>query len=184
MHRLRLLSSLPKFAVGMEIGVWKGDFSREILDYLNPEHLYLVDPWIYQPFSTDGKDCYSARWYGGSIAKSQEDMDKIYADVVGEFDQYENVTILRSFSSEIKQSIPAETLDWTYIDGNHSYEYVLNDMEISFDILKSKGIIAGDDFDNSSEIRLAVNDFHMKYKNQISSLETFDGQFLLKIDKK
>jgi hypothetical protein len=70
----------------MEIGAWKGDFSRETLKYLNPVHLYLVDPWAaYCPFSIDDKESYSARWYGGSIAKSQEDMEKIYTDIINEF---------------------------------------------------------------------------------------------------
>ena len=40
-----LLSMLPTNAVGAEIGVHEGDFSRRILDFLKPRKMDLIDPW-------------------------------------------------------------------------------------------------------------------------------------------
>ncbi len=36
---------LPSNPMCMEIGVWYGDFSRTIYDGLNPDKLYLIDPF-------------------------------------------------------------------------------------------------------------------------------------------
>jgi hypothetical protein len=43
-YRKTVLNQLPKNAVGAEIGVFRGDFSRHIVDYVKPKKLYLVDP--------------------------------------------------------------------------------------------------------------------------------------------
>ena len=41
-----------------------------------------------------------------------------------------------------------ETLDFVYIDGNHDYEFVKNDIEIYYAHLKKGGVIGGHDFYN------------------------------------
>jgi len=43
-----VLRNFPKNSVGAEIGVWKGDFSQEILGIVKPRKLHLIDPWAYQ----------------------------------------------------------------------------------------------------------------------------------------
>ena len=64
-YRRFLLSRLPQNSVGCELGVWKGDFSEEILRMVKPGKLYLIDPWSYQPE-------FSHEWYGGTIRRTRK----------------------------------------------------------------------------------------------------------------
>ena len=57
----------------------------------------------------------------------------------------ENVTICKGFSAEVLASFPDNYFDWVYIDGNHLYEFVKKDVELSFQKVKPGGVIAGDD---------------------------------------
>lgn len=83
-RRRQLLRLLPKESIGAEIGVWKGDFSEEILRLVRPRELHLIDPWMFQLG-------FASRWYGGAIAKSQIDMDLIYQNVLQRFATYPTV---------------------------------------------------------------------------------------------
>jgi predicted O-methyltransferase YrrM len=43
-------------------------------------------------------------------------------------------------------SFSDESLDWVYIDGDHSYEAVKRDLEAYYRVVKPGGFIAGDDY--------------------------------------
>jgi len=83
-----LLEKLPLSSIGCELGVWKADFSEEILKLVKPEKLFLVDPWLYQPE-------FRSSWYGGGVAKNQQDMDVIYESVRDRLSGYNGVEIIR-----------------------------------------------------------------------------------------
>ena len=68
-----LLKTLPKYSIGLEIGVHKGEFSQKILNCIKPKKLHLVDPWNYFKEET-----YKRSWYGGKVGKNQQEMDTRY----------------------------------------------------------------------------------------------------------
>jgi hypothetical protein len=72
--RLELLRRMPVESVCAEIGVWKGDFSREILRRTSPKMLHLINPWKFMPE-------FPKRGYGGHHAKTQEAMDRVFGSV-------------------------------------------------------------------------------------------------------
>ena len=41
----------------------------------------------------------------------------------------------------------AEALDWVYIDGNHTYEFVLEDLRSWYPKVRPGGLVVGDDYD-------------------------------------
>jgi hypothetical protein len=47
--RHQLLKLMPKNSICAEIGVWKGEFSKETIRIVRPRMLHLIDPWRYQP---------------------------------------------------------------------------------------------------------------------------------------
>ena len=169
-----LLKKMPKNSICAEIGVWKGLFSQKILNMVQPEKLHLIDPWLFQ-------EEYPNRLYGGKAVKSQEDIDNIYQLVVQKTEG-KNVIIHRDFSSNVLPNLENNYLDWIYIDGNHSYEFVKQDLELCFDKVKRGGLIAGDDYNwrekENFPIRKAVNEFIA------TGLVTVEGvhqnQFILK----
>ncbi len=175
--RLLLLRRMSKNSVCAEIGVWKGDFSNLILDIASPKKLHLIDPWEFQSE-------FSERMYGGSVAKSQRDMDLIYEDVKGRFSKFPNVILNKGKSEKVLQEFPDRYFDWVYIDGNHYYEYVLKELQICFSKVKDGGIIAGDDYTWGAKdgfpVKRAVEEFIDK--NSLNDKLTIIGsQFIIEL---
>ena len=171
---------LPQQAVGAEIGVWKGDFADRLLRSTMPRELHLIDPWRFE--STPE---YSQAWYGGSWAKSQADMDRVFGHVAKRFETeicFGIVTVHRQCSTEAHRSFPDEFFDWVYVDGNHLYEYVKQDLENFAPKVKTGGLLCGDDYgltgwwDNG--VQKAVDEFAQN--GRFNFLGTRNGQFALR----
>ncbi len=142
--RLKLLSLFPPSSVGVEIGVHTGDFSASILKLIKPSKLFLIDPWKYEP-----DDRYRNSFYGSKVQNQQQTMDARYNQVSKRFSQEietGTVEIMRTTSVEAAQSFDSESLDWVYIDGNHTYEFVKQDLQLYFPKLKLGGLLCGDDY--------------------------------------
>lgn len=179
-RRSFLLSTLPENAVCAEIGVYKGNFSAKLLKYAKPEVLHLIDPWA----RNDGAD-YEGAWYGGQ-ASGQATMDEVYSAVEERFAQeieYGKVRLHRSPSSEAVSTFPDNYFDWVYIDGDHLYEAVLQDLKLYFPKVKSGGLIAGDDYGKDDHwwgdgVTRAVDEF--AEERGLTFLSASEHQFILK----
>lgn len=167
-NRECILELIEENFVCAEVGVWKGEFSRQIISK-NPSKLYLIDPWITQD--------YANRWY--SI--EQQKMDKIYEDVCDQFKDNQSVKIIRSMSTDVEIQ---QKLDLVYIDANHSYEFVLADLQFYYNLMKPNSYITGDDFrwtDPSGISRgpgAAVKEFCLS-KNL--NFNVINNQFIIKL---
>jgi len=130
--------------VGIEIGVGMGENAKSILRELNMKMLYLVDPYIpYYDGFTQNSEGYLA---GLKIVKK-------------ELASLPNVTFICKKSEDAVNDIPYE-IDFCYIDGNHSYDYVKKDIENYYSKVKSGGVIGGHDFSaNFLEVCKAVIEF-------------------------
>lgn len=164
-HRTNIIKKYIKSnSIGLEIGVWKGDFSDLVLSLKSLNKYYLLDPWQLQTN-------YENRWYGGSHPKFRSiNMDEIYSSVVKRFANYNEITIIRDYSENAKKYIQDNELDWIYIDGNHSYQYVLKDLLIARDLVKPGGWILCDDYgwnDGDGGPKKAIDEFCKKYKTKL-----------------
>lgn len=175
-----LLDILPKDSVGAEIGVHLGDFSQEILDSIFPKELHLIDPWEHQTSST-----YKTAWYGGGAKGGQSEMDERYSSVFKRFSENisaEQVKVHRGYSTDVLRQFPDQHFDWVYIDGNHLYEYVKEDLALSIQKVKSGGYITGDDYTEGGwwegGVKKAVDEFA---KNQsVQLIEIRNRQFIFR----
>lgn len=139
--RNRVIGMLPKQGIGAEIGVWKGEFSVEILRGADPRLLYLIDPWIKRD-----DDTHRASWYG---TQRHHDMERIYEDVRLMFErecECGKVVIKRGASQEILKEFPDDYFDFVYIDGDHEYSAVRQDCFLAFQKVRPGGFICGDDY--------------------------------------
>jgi predicted O-methyltransferase YrrM len=66
--------------------------------------------------------------------------------------------ILRGYSQDFVNSFEDESLDYIFIDGDHSYEGALRDCELFFSKIKNGGIFAGHDW-SFEGVQKAVNEF-------------------------
>jgi hypothetical protein len=138
------LDLLPRGSVGAEIGVHHGDFSAAILEAVAPRLLHLIDPWKHEAAPE-----YSAAWYGGRASGAQAEMDERHDGVVARFAAEiarGQVIVHRSTSDVALAELADSSLDWVYIDGNHRYEFVVEDLELSLAKTRSGGLVTGDDY--------------------------------------
>jgi Methyltransferase domain len=138
-HRDRsaLLAMLPKRAVGAEVGVWKGDFSARLLRRTKPTELHLIDPWTHTEAEGYEKAAFARR--------DADEMDAMYRDVRKRFDGRKNVVLHRLSSLDAVAELGS--LDFAYIDGDHTYDAVLADLNAYWPLIRPGGCIAGDDYD-------------------------------------
>jgi hypothetical protein len=152
---------MPRSSVCAEIGVYRGDFSAQILQVVKPVTLHLIDPWRYQPEAS-----YERALYGGRNGVSQSHMDIIYESVRQRFTAAIRSGVLRlhrSPSSDTYLQFVDEYFDWIYIDGNHLYECVKQDLELFSPKIRPGGYITGDDYTRQGwwhdGVRKAVDEF-------------------------
>ena len=129
-----LLSFLPKNSIGIEIGVERAEYSEKIIEIVSPKKLYLVDSWI---------DVMTGKFRDEKESIRQE---KNYQDVLLKFKNNNNVEIIRDSSQNASKKIEKDILDWVYIDADHSYEAVLNDLNLWGEKIKINGFICGHDW--------------------------------------
>ena len=144
MDRIQLMEHVVKSfsenSIAVEIGTDEGNFSEKILDANKNITLYCIDPYISYD---DYKDAINNKTGNELFKKTSEKLISKYGD---------RVKIIRNFSSDKNalESIP-NNIDFLYIDGNHSYKYVLEDLENYFPKVKKGGIIIGDDAVDTDE---------------------------------
>lgn len=121
------------FKVGVEIGVAAGEYSHIIMK-LNPQlkKMYGVDPYI-------GYSGYKDYVRESTFNKLQEDAHR-------RLDQYPQYEFIRETSVEAAKDFEDGTLDFVYIDANHSDPYVTQDIEAWTPKVRSGGIVAGHDY--------------------------------------
>lgn len=120
-----------EFKIGAEIGVERGYFS-EILCLSNPNlKLICVDPWL--------------AYKGYREHVSQVKLNEIRKEALVRLSAY-NTNIIQAPSTEASKLIPEASLDFVYIDGNHSAEHTLADLKNWIPKIKTGGIVAGHDF--------------------------------------
>ncbi|MDP3920802.1 MAG: class I SAM-dependent methyltransferase [Candidatus Omnitrophota bacterium] len=151
-----LLRSLKAQGKGVEIGVAQGRFSEFLLKSGEISHLVCIDPWKEQ----------SPDVYQDVNHVSDEEYERRYWNVSQRLKKYgEKSRVMRMTSEEAAPHFDRETLDFAYIDANHSYEAVKQDLELWWDKVKPGGIFAGHDYLNGKlpegnfGVRRAVDEF-------------------------
>ena len=120
-NRTSLLKHLPSYAVVAEIGVFEGDFSKEIINSCTPKKLYLFDNW-------------------SSIKRHQFIENKFQKEI--ETGQVE----IENSSFENLENIKNESLDWVYLDTESCYSQMTKELEILSAKIKRDGYICGNKY--------------------------------------
>jgi ubiquinone/menaquinone biosynthesis C-methylase UbiE len=171
--RNELLNIVPKNCKFLELGVFRGEFAKEILQAVNPSELYLVDIWSGEMGSGD-KD-------GDNYVKVN-DMRSVYLGLFHQVKNKSNIYLVRCESVPFLQSCKENYFDAVYVDADHSEEAVYNDMVNSLRVIKPGGLLMGHDYHH--QIKTAVDRFCIDYKQRIVDV-TDDGcpSFVIKVEK-
>ena len=134
------------FKRGAEVGVADGRYSEILCQSIPGLVLFCVDPW----------NTYKDNRRGGG--KDQQFGN--YETAKKRLEKFD-ATLIRSFSVPAAQKFPDECLDFVFIDANHDFDYVMEDIITWSRKVRKGGIISGHDyyqFHNSGIIE-AVNSY-------------------------
>ena len=149
---------LPKFLfesgyrVGVEVGVNQGEFGIKLCQ--SGLKVYGIDPYIVYPGYKD-----------------PESYESHYGEAIANLKGYD-YTIIKKFSMDALADFKDESLDFVYIDANHGYESVKEDIAMWWPKVKRGGMLSGHDYAvrPSFGVVQAVNEFLIEHNLSLSYL--------------
>ncbi|KPJ89863.1 MAG: hypothetical protein AMJ53_15405 [Gammaproteobacteria bacterium SG8_11] len=116
--------------VGAEIGVATGKNALRMCEQIPDLKLFCIDPWEYYE-----KNPRVRHW--------QENYDQ----AVEKLKPY-NAILVKGYSEEVVHNFEDGSLDFVYIDGNHMFDFVMQDIILWAPKVRKGGIISGHDYYN------------------------------------
>jgi len=119
-----------------EIGVYRGDYAARILaDVPAITTYYMIDPWRHlddwnKPANKQDKQFQ--KFFDETMRKTEAAAGKR--------------KVLRGRTTEVIEQIPDHSLDFVYIDGDHTLRGITIDLVKAFAKLRPGGWLGGDDF--------------------------------------
>ena len=136
-RRARVLERVIKpGGVGVECGVYKGEFSLALLERLAPSRLYLIDPWYL----------VTREWHWGEGDRSTV---SALCNILRRFeDELVSGRVVLRIDNDLNAlaQLPDAHLDWAYLDSTHQYLQTVKELELLRRKVKAGGIISGHDW--------------------------------------
>ena len=171
-----VLNELELKGVGVEIGVKEGKFSERLLRLWEGRVLYSVDPW---------REFGSTEYIDVSNVPQQQ-QDALYLQTIRRLLPFERRSaVWRLTSKEAAEILPDDSLEFCYIDADHSYRGVSEDIRLWHPKVKRGGVLAGHDYVPDGNywfgefgVQRAVNEFVEASKLDLFLCEEPEGGFL------
>jgi hypothetical protein len=176
--RREFLKILPRNSIGAEIGVFRGQWTRAILDVVAPKELHLIDGWwaIFGEFFP-----WPLEHTGGAPLRTRtayEDARRVAAEHEGGraavFHVEDDVECLRGFEDGY--------FDWVYLDTTHEYAHTVRELDALRCKIKRGGLITGHDWQPDPShphhgVCRAVREFCGKYGWRLLDLDDWFTQW-------
>jgi hypothetical protein len=167
----------------LEIGVFKGEFLEYINTKCSTAKIDAVD--LFEGIE------YSCDVDGNNLVYC--DLGKSYLDLLDKYRGYENINIFKSDSITFLKKQENEKYDIIYIDADHSFQAVKDDLINAYDKIKNGGYLMGHDYAINIKkarsfrkfgVKKAVDEFCKKYNQEVLAF-ALDGyiSFCIKINK-
>lgn len=115
----------------LEVGAWRGR-TTEVLSRFSPGKVTVVDSWQR---SDDPDEAEAA----------QESPAEVFADYLRNVGNRQNVHTYAMASRDAYRRLGHETFDMVFIDGDHRYEAVVDDIRMWGSLLRKGGLLCGHD---------------------------------------
>ena len=153
------------YKIGLEIGCAFGGHLEKILSTTNIQKLYGTDPYAF--YSDYEKE-------NDALCMKQDILDYICNFVKTNLSYYDNrFELIRDYSANAANLFEDASLDFVYIDGNHSYEYVKQDLTLWWPKIKLGGMLCGHDYDHPSipQVTTCVDEFFKQLDKNVENLK-------------
>lgn len=119
------------FKIGAEIGVAEGKYSKVICEENPGINLFCVDNWeAYEGY----RDFAKKTTYEHLYKTAQETLLPL------------GCTLIKKMSADAAKDFENKSLDFVYIDANHAYHAVKEDIEIWSPKVRIGGVVSGHDY--------------------------------------
>lgn len=136
-HLPAVFGTMGMLGRAAEVGVLRGEFSKHILETWKGQMLYMVDPWLHQSDSV----------YVDLNNAEQDVQDGHMATALRNVQAHAGrFQLLRDFSVNASRLLVDDDLDWVYLDADHSYSAVAEDLRAWWPKVRPGGVLAGHDF--------------------------------------
>ena len=158
-----------KNGVIVEVGVYGGASILEIVDICteNNNKIYAIDPWELVS-NSNGEDLINKKAKLELLRKNLKEVRVNLEKVIDDLDYGETLKLIQDFSAGAVKKFEDNSIDVAFIDGNHSYASVKEDLRLWLPKIKKGGCLWGDDYVWPS-VKHAVDDFcknnNIKYSN-------------------
>lgn len=142
----RILDNLfqDKPFIGAEVGVFKGQTSKVLLEKFPECRLILVDPWRAWP---EGHP-YAEK--GSMDPKTQVQWNEIYQEALEAIGPAQRrCQVLRTTSDLAAQQIEDKSLDFVFLDADHTYEGTKADIQSW--LPKTRRVLLGHDYGGKND---------------------------------
>lgn len=137
-HVMAGVSLVHGYRKGAELGVSQGRFTMFLCATIHDMEMIAVDKWEEQPNnSAEGQQTYLGWDHDVSYRCFTENCDKFFPG---------RVQIIKSDTVEAAKLVADGSLDFVFIDADHSYEGCKRDIEAWFPKVRSGGMVAGHDY--------------------------------------
>jgi hypothetical protein len=145
-HFFPLMIDKLGLKIGVEIGVDKGDFSKNVMDRSDMRKYYCIDTW-QDDFGSDHKPDYFDKDGGVRFNQAKDTLSKYIRD--------QKLMMIRKNSLNASKYFGPESIDFCYIDGDHSLGGIYTDLMAWTPKVKVGGIIAGHDYKDGPKSGIA-----------------------------
>src|SRR3989344_3530417 len=143
---------------GCEVGLEKGKNAQTMFECIPNLKLFAVDPYKQHARCSDEAERYLRHWDDRYLRAVKRQAQKRLQD--------KNAVIIEKFSEDAASDILDNSLDFVYIDGDHSYDFVMQDIIIWGRKVRKGGIVSGHDYlydsnkpGRQAKVTQAVNDY-------------------------
>jgi len=154
-------NDLPQFFVdmgyqtGVEIGVYKAKYTEKLCE--SGLKIYAVDPWgIFTEYPRDDDTVFINR------------QQFLYEHALRVLNPFNNCTVIRKTSMEVVKEFDVGSIDFVYIDGDHRFRYIAEDIYEWSKIVRTGGIVSGHDYFDSrrknADVKCIVDAYTKEWK--------------------
>jgi hypothetical protein len=153
-NRLALARMLAIGGVGVEIGVHRGHYSEVLLTYSQLSLLYSIDPWAVNYTKLKWLNMSQETCHRETVARLRRFGDRSH--------------ILRFPSLQAARLFDDHSLDFVFVDGDHSYKAIKFDLALWGPKVKQGGIFAGHDYDPKFPgVIKAVTEYSQRHRHHL-----------------
>ena len=160
----RLFAELD-YRKGAEIGTGRGSYATILARY-NPKcRIYCIDPW----------ETYN----GLSDWTNQSVLNEHFTSAKSRLSKFPEVRIIKKYSMDALKKFPDNSLDFVFIDANHAFPYVAQDVYFWSQKVRPGGIVSGHDY-----LKVPREDGHVQVREPVSAyVEAFNIKTWFVVDE-